>query len=76
MNLPLMRWESKGGAHWVELYSTQGVYYYRSTNGGGTLPRQRNNAAALALMESRVEAGEFLPDKAVVPMHRVPPSLG
>lgn len=60
------RWESKGGAHWVEIYDDgDNDYSYKSSSGGGYVGRD------LTDLYRRIEEGYFQPDKNVTPMRRV-----
>lgn len=67
----LARWESRGGAHYVELYKFAGGYGYTGNGCGGTLDAVESDEAAVAIMQTRVDSGYFLPDSAKVPMKRV-----
>jgi hypothetical protein len=66
------RWESRGGAHWAELWRGRFDYSYRSGNAGGSLCNPNVSVeSAVAVMESRIARGCFLPDNAVLPMKRI-----
>ena len=67
----LARWESRGGAHYVELHESAGGYGYTGNSCGGGLGAVESNEAAIAIMQARVDSGYFLPDNAVVPMKRI-----
>ncbi len=68
----LARWESRGGAHYVDLEERRDYYAYTGSGCGGSLYRSVvTDAQAVAVMQAKVDTGYFLPDKAVVPMRRV-----
>jgi hypothetical protein len=66
------RWESRGGRYWVELHRGRYDYYYYSDNSSGSIghPNMPEHGA-VAVMQSMMDRGEFLPDKAKTPMRRV-----
>lgn len=66
------RWESRGGAHWVELWHGPYDYHYISGNGCGAVcsPHAPLVAAEL-VMAAMLARGCFLPDNAKLPMKRV-----
>ena len=68
----IARWESRGRAYYAEL-EDRGTYYSYTGNGcGGSLHRSVvTDAHAVAVVQERVDAGYFLPDRAVMPMKRV-----
>lgn len=47
----LVRWESKNGKYWVELYSTPQGYGYRSDNSGGWMGKVRFEMAEERCMQ-------------------------
>lgn len=57
MERVVARWETRNGKHWIELLSqTEGIYYYRSSEGGGVINITRNgdnldNRAILTMIE-------------------------
>lgn len=56
------RYESKGGAHWVDILKRQdGTYRYRSNSGGGS-------GLFMEDILRKVKSGLFLPDDAKTPM--------
>jgi len=65
------RWESKGGAHIVELWKLDGSgYSYSATGGSGYLGNDlTNDAEAIKVMEPR--ANSFQPDRNRTPMQLV-----
>ena len=65
------RWVSRGGAHYVELTKGPGYYYYRGRYCGGSLGPVPTDEAAVAIIQARLDRGDFLPDKAKLPMKRV-----
>ena len=66
------RWESRGGKHFVELWSGRYDYRYRTNNGGGSVCDPRMPVeSAMTVIQSMIDRGQFLPDKAVLPMKRV-----
>jgi len=69
----LARWESRGGAHYVELRKSAGGYGYTGCGCGGSLGAVESDQAAVAVIQARVDSGYFLPDNAKLPMKRVVP---
>lgn len=69
----IARWESRGGAHYVELRKSAYGYSYRGRSCGGSLGAIGSDEEALAVMQARVDSGYFLPDSAKLPMKRVGP---
>lgn len=69
----IARWESRGGAHYVELRKSAGSYGYTGRNCGGQLGAVESDEAAVAIIQARVDSGYFLPDSAKVPMKRIGP---
>lgn len=69
----LARWESRGGAHYVELRKSAGGYGYTGNGCGGSLGAVESDQAAVAIMQARVDSGYFLPDDAKLPMKRIGP---
>lgn len=67
----LARWESRGGAHYVELTRSLAGYGYTGCGCGGCLGAIGSDEAAIAVMQARVDSGYFLPDSAKLPMKRV-----
>lgn len=66
------RWESRGGKHWVNLYWGQFDYHYSSNDSGGSVCSPFvDNESAVAVTQAMVDNGQFLPDKAVLPMRKV-----
>lgn len=66
------RWESRGGKYWAELCRGPFDYYYRSNNSSGSIGHPNMpELGAVAVMQSMLDRGEFLPDKAKTPMRRV-----
>ena len=66
-----MRYESKTGKHWAELYSEASPgYSYRSAGCGGFFGVCSMEEATAAFVD-KVDAGYFLPDGAKTKMHRV-----
>lgn len=66
------RWESRGGKYWAELCRGPFDYYYRSNNSSGSIGHPNMpELGAVAVMQSMVDRGCFLPDKAKAPMRRV-----
>ena len=71
MNRTIWRWESKRGAHWVELVAyPNGAYGYTSNNAGGSFGLVTQEQA-LAQITQRIDSGYFLPDAAKFPMVKV-----
>jgi hypothetical protein len=66
------RWESRGGKYWVELHRGSFDYYFWSNNSSGSIgnPNMPEHGA-VTVMQSMLDRGEFLPDKAKAPMRRV-----
>ena len=64
------RWESKGGAHTVELWREAGSgWCYRATGAGGYIGNHfTDDAAAIEYFEPR--ANDFQPDRNTTPMRR------
>ena len=70
MKTLIARWESRRGAHWVDLYRTEGGgYCYSATNGGGTLGPFSSDDDAISYMGVRVD--NFQPDSNRTSMARV-----
>lgn len=67
----LARWESRGGAHWVELRVSNGCYSYAGRDCGGCLGVLESDEAAVAVIQAKVDSGYFLPDSAKLPMKLV-----
>jgi len=65
------RWESRGGAHWVELQDNAGQYSYVGNGCGGILGPVASVQAAVLNLQARVDSGYFLPDNAKLPMVRI-----
>ncbi len=66
------RWESRGGAHWVELWSGPYDYHYVSGNGCGSICHPNHPVeSAVLVMQAMLARGRFLPDDAKLPMKRV-----
>lgn len=66
------RWESRGGAHWVELWHGPYDFHYVSGNSCGSVCNPSFPVeSAVLVMASRLARGQFLPDKAKLPMKRV-----
>ena len=68
------RWESRGGAHVVELHKQErSGYCYRATGVSGYLGTGITEAQAIAIIEARcaIGAGYFQPDRAKTPMKRM-----
>ena len=70
-NRLIARWESRGGAHAVELWKQEGSgWSYRATGAGGYLGNSfRDDVEALAAFQPRVN--DFQPDSNKTPMRRV-----
>lgn len=72
------RWESRGGAHVVELWKPEGAgYSYRATGGGGSCGIVGTDADAIAYMERDMGWGDgtravdlHQPDANTTPMRR------
>ena len=63
----IARYESKGGAHWVDIYRHPDLTYsYQSNSGGGSALQAED-------IVRRVKSGYFLPDAAKTPMKMVYP---
>ena len=72
MSNVIARWESRGGAHYVDLVDHHGYYGYTGKGCGGSLPAVVvTDAHAVAVVQAKVDTGYFLPDKAVTPMKQV-----
>lgn len=72
----LAMWESRGGAHYAMLHTSAysvGNYGYRGNGCGGSLGAVASDEEAIAIMQTRVDSGYFLPDNAKTPMKRVGP---
>lgn len=68
--MELARWQTRGGAHWVELYCDSYGYSYRARGAMGFLGKlDGDDITAIGLMELRL--ADFAPDKAKTPMIRV-----
>jgi len=68
----IARWESRGGKYWVELWRGGCDYSYRSDSGGGSVCRpDAPIEGAIAVMQSKLARGCFLPDCAKLPMKRI-----
>lgn len=67
----LAKWESRGKAHYVELYQDGISYNFRGNDCGGCLGSIETVEMAVAIMQRKVESGYFLPDNAILPMKRV-----
>jgi len=77
----IAKWESPKGKYWVVLRRgnvyTAGVdYYYGGSGCGGGLGFLHSDAEAIAAMQRKVDAGQFLPDKARMPMRFTDLRLG
>ena len=69
-NTLIARWESRGGAHVVELWKQAGSgYSYRATGAGGYLGNDISETDAIAQMVDRLP--DFQPDANRTPMRRV-----
>lgn len=76
----IARWETPGGKYWVDLYFNPAftlangrvvVYaHYRSDDSTGGI-QANTEAEAIAVMQRKVNAGQFQPDAAKKPMKRV-----
>lgn len=68
----IAKWQSVGGAHYVELWKHHGSgWSYRSSNASGYLGNDfESNEAAIAAFELRVN--DFQPDRNKIPMKRLP----
>lgn len=67
----IARWESRGGAHWVELYRDEYGYGYSANDASGFLGRLATDSHAILLVGDKVDSGYFLPDAARTPMRRI-----
>lgn len=66
----IARWESKRGAHYVDLFQWEDGYtFYRGNGCSGTLGID-NAAQAIEVLQKKVDSGYFLPDSAKTPMIR------
>lgn len=50
----LVRWQSRGGSYWLELYAGPFGYSYSAENGGGYLGENLTFADAMAEMEKQI----------------------
>jgi hypothetical protein len=69
----IARWESVGGAHWVEAIVTPDSFRfggYRANNACGSTGTE-GIPDTLAAVQKKVDSGYFLPDAAKLPMRRV-----
>ncbi len=64
----IARWESRGGAHWVEVFRDEYGYSYKANGAGGFIGSSQE---ALDLLNLRIAKGDFLPDAAKTPMRQV-----
>lgn len=71
MKTTIARWESRGHAHWAELYRDD--YGYASYHASGFLgPYAETDMQAITKFSvERIQTGYFLPDVAKTPMLRV-----
>jgi hypothetical protein len=66
------RWESRGKAHWVELWGGPGCWYHKSKGCAGDVCRPGVSVdGALTVILSMIARNRFLPDNAKLPMKRV-----
>lgn len=70
MRTTIARWESRHGAHYVELYRDAYGYGYTGNDCGGSLGKFANENTAIERMEAKVKTGYFLPDSAKLGMKR------
>ena len=73
MKTTIARWESRGHAHWAELYRDDYGYGYASYHASGFLgPYAETDMQAITKFSvERIQTGYFLPDVAKTPMLRV-----
>ena len=68
----IARWESSSGKDWVDLHDHgDGSYSYNAPSAGGHLGKLPSRDHAISQMQTKVDSGYFLPDKAKRPMKRV-----
>ena len=62
----IARWESRGGANWIELLTDGKYCFYNGNDCGGSCGRMTKDEA-LAYLTGRIASGEFAPNTAKNP---------